>query len=94
MIFLSLVGAFGCLSGAYWNLALGNTATATRCQTAGGALSFITCVCGWYLFTVQILASVDFPINLPVVCSAARPFNLRMLINATGRLIHGDQGWK
>jgi len=66
MIFFSLVCAFGCLAGAYWNIARGNAAVAMRCQTAGGAWAFVTCVCGWYLFIVQILASVDFPLSLPV----------------------------
>lgn len=35
-------------------------------QTASGSFLFVTILCGWYLFLVQILASVDFPINLPV----------------------------
>ena len=41
-------------------------AQAATLQTAGGSFAFITTACGWYLFLVQMLASVDFPINLPV----------------------------
>jgi hypothetical protein len=33
---------------------------------AGGAVFFVSCLAGWYLFFVQILASVDFPYTLPV----------------------------
>ena len=69
LIFLSLVPAFSCLAAAFWKLAEGTpeaAAVALKCQHAAGGLVFAVCILGWYLFAVQLLASVDFPINLPV----------------------------
>ncbi|KAG9846684.1 GPR1/FUN34/YaaH-class plasma membrane protein-like protein, partial [Aureobasidium melanogenum] len=78
MIFFTLVLAFGCLTGAYWNLALAygaaansarqaaHAATATRCLTAAGALTFVTDMCGWWIFFAIMLAALDFPFQLPV----------------------------
>lgn len=66
LIFLTLVPAFGCLAGAYWHLALGNTATASTLQVAAGALTFVTDMCGWWIFFAILLASLDFPFQLPV----------------------------
>lgn len=64
LIFALLVPAFGCLAGVFWKAAQG--ITATTLQTTAGALTFIVCLLGWYLFFVQLLAAVDFPLNLPV----------------------------
>jgi len=64
LIFLLLVPAFGCLTGFFWQLAEG-TADASLLHAAGG-LTFVVCLLGWYLFFVQLLAAVDFPLNLPV----------------------------
>jgi len=61
LIFLLLVPAFGCLSAFFF----GHGANPTL-LTAAGALTFIICLLGWYLFFVQLLAAVDFPLNLPV----------------------------
>ena len=69
LIFLLLVPAFCCLAGAFWLLAEGTTAAAAKaltCQHAAGGLTFAVSLLGWYLFLVQLLASVDFPLNLPV----------------------------
>ncbi len=69
LIFLSLVPAFSCLAAAFWKIAEATpeaAAVALKCQHAAGGLVFAVCILGWYLFTVQLLASVDFPINLPV----------------------------
>jgi succinate-acetate transporter protein len=69
MIFLLLVPAFGCLAGVFWKIAQGTPealATAVKAQHAAGGLTFVVCLLGWYLFFVQLLASVDFPLNLPV----------------------------
>jgi len=68
-IFLCLVPTFCCLAAAFWKLAEGSpqaAAVALKCQHAAGGLAFTVCLLGWYLFTVQLLASVDFPVNLPV----------------------------
>jgi len=77
VIFLSLVCAFGCLAGAFFQLgnAYGTTdkaagaahaAAAKRCVVAGGAFTFVTSAAGWWIFFAILLASVDFPFNLPV----------------------------
>jgi succinate-acetate transporter protein len=69
LIFLSLVPAFSCLAAAFWKIAEATpeaAAVALKCQHAAGGLVFAVSLLGWYLFAVQLLASVDFPINLPV----------------------------
>jgi hypothetical protein len=64
-IFASLVAAFGCLSGAYWHLAQGGVAKAGTLLIAGGACTFVTCMLGWWIFFAILLASLDFPFQLP-----------------------------
>ncbi|CAN8106185.1 unnamed protein product [Discula destructiva] len=69
IIFLTLVLNFAMLTTAYWLLAedyTGNAARAGNFIVAGGALAFVTCVSGWWIFCSQLLASVDFPVALPV----------------------------
>lgn len=66
MIFLLLVPTFCCLAGSFWQAAQGNSALAVTLQHAGGGLAFAACLFGWYLFLVLCLASVDFPLALPV----------------------------
>lgn len=61
LIFLLLVPAFGCLAAFFF----GHEANATLLVAAGG-LTFVVSLLGWYLFFVQLLAAVDFPLNLPV----------------------------
>lgn len=64
-IFLSLVGSFACLTAAFWQVALGNIVLAGRFQIAGGACGFITCMCGWWIFSAIMLAALDFPFQIP-----------------------------
>lgn len=45
-----------------WRVALANAA---RTQAAG-AMTFVACWSGWYILLASLLASVDFPISLPV----------------------------
>ena len=66
MIFFTLVLAFPLLAGAFWQLANGQMALGTRLVTAAGACAFVTCVSGWWIFAALVLATVDFPINVPV----------------------------
>ncbi|KAI4595958.1 hypothetical protein KJ359_006250 [Pestalotiopsis sp. 9143b] len=69
IIFLSLTMCIGFITGAYWQLAkdyAGNAAFAGKLLVAAGACSFVTTAGGWWLLLVQLLASVDFPFNLPV----------------------------
>jgi len=65
-IFFFLIPAFGCLTGAYWNLAKGNVSTALTLLKAGGACTFVVCALGWWIFFAILLASLDFPFQLPV----------------------------
>ncbi|KAF2722830.1 hypothetical protein K431DRAFT_265964 [Polychaeton citri CBS 116435] len=66
MIFFTLVLTFGFLTGAFWQVANGNPELALKLQIGGGACGFCTTVFGWWIFIAIILASVDFPINVPV----------------------------
>lgn len=65
LIFFTLVPAFGLLAGTFLQLANGQVALAGKLQEAAGAFAFITCLCGWYIFFAIMLASVDFPLDLP-----------------------------
>lgn len=64
LTFLFVVPLLGCLSGVFFKAAEG--VAATNLMTAAGACGFVVCVLCWYLLAVQILASVAFPLNLPV----------------------------
>lgn len=63
-IFATLIPSFSLLASVFWHGAQG--IVVANQQTAAGALLFVTSLLGWYLFFVQLLASVDFPLNLPV----------------------------
>jgi len=68
-IFFTLVPAFCCLAGAFWNLSADAAANADRANKlliAAGAFTFVTDILGWYLFFVILMASLDFPFQLPV----------------------------
>jgi succinate-acetate transporter protein len=65
LILFLLVPTFGCLTAAYFFTAMGNVTAAAPCVLAGGALAFVICLLGWYIFTAILLAAVDFPLNLP-----------------------------
>ena len=70
LIFLTLVPAFSLLAAAFWHLAEdyeGNAALAQKEILAAGALTFVTDMLGWYIFFAIMLASLDFPFQLPVV---------------------------
>ncbi len=64
LIFATLVPAFACL--AQFFFLLGEGVVNLKYQHAAGGLTFVTSLLGWYLFIVQLLAAVDFPLNLPV----------------------------
>ncbi|TVY14460.1 Protein alcS [Lachnellula arida] len=73
VIFFTLVLGFCLLAGSYWQSAngIGNadasaTALAGRLQIAGGASLFVTCMSGWWIFSAIMLASLDFPFQIPV----------------------------
>lgn len=70
MIFLTLVPAFCLLAAAFWYQAEdyeGNAAYVKTLILAAGACTFVTDMCGWYIFFAILLASLDFPFQLPVV---------------------------
>jgi len=66
IIFLTLVVAFGALTGAYWQTAAGNAVIAGKLLKVAGAFVFVTCLSGWWIFVAIMLASLDFPFALPV----------------------------
>jgi succinate-acetate transporter protein len=68
LIFFTLVPAFGLLAGTFIHAGQGNAAIAAKCQEAAGAFAFVTCLCGWYILLAIMLASVDFPFDLPRKC--------------------------
>ncbi|KAJ5057922.1 GPR1/FUN34/yaaH family-domain-containing protein [Bipolaris maydis] len=67
MIFFSLVPSFGLLAGSYFQAANGRASLAKKLAEAGGAFGFVACLFGWYIFSAIMLATVDFPFNLPIV---------------------------
>lgn len=67
LIFFTLVPAFGLLAGTFLHTAAGNMAIAAKCQEAAGAFAFVTCLLGWYILFAIMLASVDFPFDLPII---------------------------
>lgn len=81
LIFAFLVPAFGLLTAAYWNLAKGNTAVVANLEVAAGACTFIVCCCGWWIFSAIMLASLDFPFQLPGMSSAPRCLHVLYMVN-------------
>jgi succinate-acetate transporter protein len=69
MIFLTLVFAFACLAGSFFEANNGNAVVAARLQVAGGAFAFCTTLFGWWIFIAIMLASLDFPFSVPGKCS-------------------------
>lgn len=70
LIFLLLVPSFSLLAAAFWSLADDPVARASEAQTyviTAGALTFVIDMLGWYIFFAILLASLDFPFQLPVV---------------------------
>ena len=65
-IFFGLMMCFVLDTGAYWHLAGGNTDLGTKMQVASGAFLFLAVSAGWWIFFAQLLASVEFPFEVPV----------------------------
>lgn len=69
IIFFTLTLALIFLTATYWLLAAdlaGNAAIAGKMLKASGALCFVTCAFGWWVFFAIMLAVVEFPLALPV----------------------------
>jgi succinate-acetate transporter protein len=93
LIFFTLVPAFGLLAGAFLHAAKGNAGIAVKCQEAAGAFTFVTCMCGWYILLAIMLASVDFPFDLPRKLNPTPHKRcLLMLILCSRRLVEHGQG--
>lgn len=65
IIFLTLTIAFGFLAAAYWYLALGEADYANTMLVAAGATTFVSDLAGWWIFFAILLASLDFPFQIP-----------------------------
>jgi hypothetical protein len=68
LIFLTLIPSFWTLAAAFWKLSedpVGNAVLGNRLIYTSGACSFVTCILGWYLFLSIMMASLDFPFQLP-----------------------------
>ncbi|KAM3515365.1 hypothetical protein MY11210_000927 [Beauveria gryllotalpidicola] len=65
-IFFFLDIALFLLAGAYWKAAAGDMQAFHTLEVATGGFVFLVCIFGWYLLFVQLLRSVDFPLDLPV----------------------------
>lgn len=65
-LFLWLMMTFVCLTGAFFQTYNGAAALAGQLQIAGGAFAFLACVVGWWILLSLMLASVDFPVQLPL----------------------------
>jgi succinate-acetate transporter protein len=77
IIFLNLILAFLCLAGAFFHNANSYAASnasdvahyaalASRMQIAGGACLFVATMAGWWILAAIMLASLDFPFQIPV----------------------------
>ncbi|KAH8900134.1 hypothetical protein GQ53DRAFT_869462 [Thozetella sp. PMI_491] len=69
LIFFTLLLAFCLLTGAYWLLAsdyTGNAAMAGKLIVGAGASLFVTCASGWWIFFAIMLATLEFPVQVPV----------------------------
>lgn len=64
--FTALTLLFAILTGSYWNTAIGSMDLAKQQQFVAGGFGLVAVSGGWYMFLAQMLASVDFPLQLPV----------------------------
>ncbi|KAH8689340.1 GPR1/FUN34/yaaH family-domain-containing protein [Talaromyces proteolyticus] len=65
-LFALFIPAVGCLTGSFFSLAQGNAVSATRLQHVGAGLLLAASLIGFYIFIALVLASVDFPIVIPL----------------------------
>ncbi|KAI0521648.1 GPR1/FUN34/YaaH-class plasma membrane protein [Xylaria bambusicola] len=69
IVFLTLLIAFGLITGAYWALALdytGNGGFAANLLEGAGAASFVCTAASWWILFSLMFASVDMPFSLPL----------------------------
>lgn len=65
MIFFTLFLAFSLLAASFWEANNGNVTRSHNLQVAGGASAFVTTLFGWWIFIAIMLASLDFPFEIP-----------------------------
>lgn len=65
VLMVLLVPTFSTLAASFWAYAEGNADLGLKLQHTGGGLGFAITLGGWYLFAAMMLASVDFPFQLP-----------------------------
>ncbi|KAK3186652.1 hypothetical protein K4F52_004693 [Lecanicillium sp. MT-2017a] len=66
VIFASAAVGFTLLASAFWSLAEGSLSIGEKLMVGAGASWFVTAVLGWYLLLTQVMAVMEYPINLPV----------------------------
>ncbi|KAL3489185.1 GPR1/FUN34/yaaH family-domain-containing protein [Aspergillus germanicus] len=66
LLFCVFVPAVGCLSGSFFSLVHGNAALALQLQHVAAGLLLAGCCIGFYIFLSLVLASVDFPLAIPL----------------------------
>jgi len=78
-MFVTATLGFGCATGAYWQIALGNMEAGSRLVVGTGACFFAAALLGWYMFLAVMLVVMEFPgPDLPV-------FDLSTVIKAKVR---------
>ncbi|KAJ5745084.1 GPR1/FUN34/YaaH-class plasma membrane protein [Penicillium odoratum] len=66
LLFLCLTLGMELLAAAFWQLASLETASATRCQKASGALFFVSSMIAWYIILDGLMSAVAIPFKLPM----------------------------
>ncbi|KAH8691795.1 hypothetical protein BGW36DRAFT_304471 [Talaromyces proteolyticus] len=61
-----ILAAVGCLTGSFFSLSYGNAIYATMLQHISGGLLLAASLIGFYIFIALVLASVDFPVMIPL----------------------------
>jgi len=67
LLFLGLVFTFEFLAAGYFHVGIGDSTRAAKEFTAAGAFGFFVCLMGIWVDIHLLLASVDFPVNIPLL---------------------------
>jgi len=65
MVFIGATSGFSLTAAAFWSLAQGKLVGLKLLQGTGGCF-FASCILGWYLLAVILMAEVDLTLSLPV----------------------------
>ena len=66
IIFLMLSSTFSLLAGAFWTESEGKASLYNSLVKGAGGVSFVGTLAGWYLLVVIMLATLEFPLDLPI----------------------------